>query len=375
MLLAVIGPRFSGKKEIRNYYVSVHGFVSVHILNQQLAPSAPDDQFKVIGARSPSPVGNDEVSSPQAVVTTPPIPCQSEIPTGQALNFSTAAALLRYVTVNWRQNFVTTDLCTRTLVGLFVRRPFFMLLSVEAPLTTRFLRSGEKSLEKFVQEDDRATFGVEISDSTIISDSPQQDPSCLLNLRDMVNAHVINSFTTLRGLHEHLASLDLMNPEHLRPGWDAYFMTLASLASQRSNCMKRRVGAVLVRENRVVSTGYNGTPRGLPNCNEGGCSTCNGTALTPETRIECVCLHAEENALLEAGRERVGTNAVLYCNTCPCLKCTIKIIQTGVKAVVYNLAYKVDDMSASLFHEAGVELRRYNPQKEFRWFPGDHVST
>lgn len=133
-------------------------------------------------------------------------------------------------------------------------------------------------------------------------------------------------------------------------------MLLASLASLRSNCMKRRVGAVLVREKRVVSTGYNGTPRGVRNCGEGGCGRCNShgdgwgddqergegdvfsnggggggksrsaangarnLSRIGEALDECLCLHAEENALLEAGRERVsggGTEgAVLYCNTC-----------------------------------------------------------
>jgi dCMP deaminase len=134
--------------------------------------------------------------------------------------------------------------------------------------------------------------------------------------------------------------------------------TLASLASRRSNCMKRRVGAILVRQNRVLATGYNGTPRGLPNCNEGGCPHCNLVNGSEQISKQCLCLHAEENALLEAGRERVGNDCVLYCNTyvspihdlwhclihlhsCPCLKCTIKIIQTGVKTVIYNLTYKV----------------------------------
>ena len=160
-----------------------------------------------------------------------------------------------------------------------------------------------------------------------------------------------------------LSSLSSFLPsltEALRPSWDTYFMLLAHLASLRSNCMKRRVGAVLVRDKRVVSTGYNGTPRGVTNCGEGGCARCNshgdGWALAapsasssssssaagaaaaaaggggrapraapPLNRVgealdECLCLHAEENALLEAGRERVsggGTlGAVLYCNTC-----------------------------------------------------------
>jgi dCMP deaminase len=79
--------------------------------------------------------------------------------------------------------------------------------------------------------------------------------------------------------------------------------------------MKRRVGALLVRSKRILATGYNGTPRGLTNCNEGGCARCNGEAKGGEALDECLCLHAEENALLEAGRERVGEDAVLYCNT------------------------------------------------------------
>ena len=111
-----------------------------------------------------------------------------------------------------------------------------------------------------------------------------------------------------------------------------------------------------------VNSRYNGTPRGLKNCNEGGCDHCNGKVKLQDSSQECLCLHAEENALLEAGRERIGKNCVLYCNTyassiclcfhswlptissCPCLKCTVKIIQTGVKTVVYNLTYKVSVM-------------------------------
>ncbi|GAA5976048.1 hypothetical protein JCM10908_005368 [Rhodotorula pacifica] len=196
--------------------------------------------------------------------------------------------------------------------------------------------------------------------------------------------------------------------ELLRPSWDTYFMLLASLASLRSNCMKRRVGAVLVRDKRVVSTGYNGTPRGVRNCGEGGCGRCNshgdgwgkeeeghtadGDVFSPSTAAvngdiarrpsqparnlsrvgealdECLCLHAEENALLEAGRERVsggGTEgAVLYCNTCPCLRCTVKIVQCGVKEVIYSLSYSMDTASRRVMEEAGIVLRQI-PQPAF----------
>lgn len=94
-------------------------------------------------------------------------------------------------------------------------------------------------------------------------------------------------------------------------------MLLADLAARRSNCMKRQVGCILVRKGRVLATGYNGTPKGVRNCSDGGCDRCNrGEARCGEGLSECLCLHAEENALLEAGRERIDdANAILYCNT------------------------------------------------------------
>ncbi|KAF7307055.1 hypothetical protein MIND_00498600 [Mycena indigotica] len=270
--------------------------------------------------------------------------------------FTSPALMLDFVTREWRRDWVTVDLTTRDTLEMFMLRPFVLVLSIDAPLFDRFNRfnssnSPPATLEEFVNEDDYRVFGA----------GPQESTSSLHGIRDLVDIHVSNPFKKLSELHQYLDDLNLLDPGHLRPNWDAYFMTLASLASRRSNCMKRRVGAVLVRENRILATGYNGTPRGLTNCNEGGCIRCNMTAYPGDVEYECVCLHAEENALLEAGRERVGMGSVLYCNTCPCLTCTIKIIQAGVKTVVYNLSYKVDDASARLMAEAGVELRRFQP--------------
>lgn len=266
----------------------------------------------------------------------------------QTLCFSSPTELLDYVTKNWRSDFVTSDLYTRALIEPFIRRPFFLLVNVDAPLLERYQRSKrfesqidcnvvmqtsdsvnsrfmDVPLHEFIQEDDELVFGFQRS--------PTSRESSLQNIADLVNIQIVNSFSSLQGLHSYLDSIDLLHPEHLRPSWDAYFMvcrnliikyqlfkpsfsqTLASLASRRSNCMKRRVGAILVRENRVLGTGYNGTPRGLKNCNEGGCSHCNGTPESDEKLLECLCLHAEENALLEAGRDRVGKDCVLYCNT------------------------------------------------------------
>jgi len=90
-------------------------------------------------------------------------------------------------------------------------------------------------------------------------------------LRHRARLHLLNSTSSINELHSSLEALELTNESRLRPSWDQYFMQLANLAAQRCNCMKRQVGCVLVRENRVISTGYNGTPRGMKNCGEGGC--------------------------------------------------------------------------------------------------------
>ncbi|KAF8560060.1 hypothetical protein OG21DRAFT_1473562 [Imleria badia] len=274
--------------------------------------------------------------------------------------FASPEDLLDHVTRNWRKDFVTVDLTSSPLVGLFAKRPFFLLVNVDAPLLQRYRRlqgPGSLSLEEFVREDDECVFGIDENSSS----SDQDPPPGLRGMNHLVKLNVTNTFQSLSELHHHLDSLDMTNTERLRPQWDTYFMTLAELASQRSNCMKRRVGAILVRDNRIVATGYNGTPRGVTNCHDGEGPGYQQTSTSNVCDVDCLCLHAEENALLEAGRDRVGTNAILYCNTCPCLKCTIKIIQSGVKKVIYNLSYKVDEASARLFQEAGVEIRRHVP--------------
>jgi len=357
MFVAIIGTRCAGKTAVENYLIS-KDFQLVRILNDNEELNSDASSFDSV-----STLDHDEelASKHLSFLSMGPGPAhQISTHNKNPRCFSSPSSLLDYVTRNWRLDFVTVDLCTRNIIEMFAKRPFFLLLSIDAPLLDRFHRFNSSSsrpinLEEFVREDDILVFG-----------AAQQDSSASLrSLSDLVNIHIPNTFQDLPALHSHLDQINLLDPSHLRPNWDMYFMTLASLASLRSNCMKRRVGAVLVRENRILATGYNGTPRGLLNCNEGGCSHCNGISYPTNVANECVCLHAEENALLEAGRERVGIGAALYCNTCPCLKCTIKIIQTGVKTVVYNLSYKVDDASAKLLADAGVELRRFQPVKKY----------
>jgi dCMP deaminase len=288
--------------------------------------------------------------------------------------FPTATDLLDFVTKRWRERWVTTSIHNEEILDLFIRRPFFILISVDAPVTVRWQRFQKRQHYHQTSPDstlylDNSAPTVPISEPITLesfvsqSDAHLYDPhGGLQPLISRATIRLLNTSTSLAHLYATLGKLDLANPDRLRPSWDSYFMSLASLAAQRSNCMKRRVGCVLVgREKRVISTGYNGTPRGITNCAEGGCGRCNSGNSSGVGLSTCLCLHAEENALLEAGRERIREGSVLYCDTCPCLTCSIKICQVGISEVVYAQGYSMDRETAEVFRSAGVKLRQFIP--------------
>jgi dCMP deaminase len=278
--------------------------------------------------------------------------------------FRTVFDLVDFVTKRWRERWVTTDIYNESILDILVRRPFFILISVDAPVSVRWKRfqqrlstpSSSASTKPSTQKDLSLEEFLLRSDEHLYSTT-----SGLLPLISRATIRLLNTSSDLAHLYASLGKLDLTNEDRLRTSWDQYFMQLASLAAQRSNCMKRRVGCVLVREKRVISTGYNGTPRGLKNCGEGGCPRCNEGQGSGVGLGTCLCIHAEENALLEAGRERIREGATLYCDTCPCLTCSIKITQVGISEVVYSQSYSMDGETAAVFKEAGVQLRQFSP--------------
>ncbi len=143
-----------------------------------------------------------------------------------------------------------------------------------------------------------------------------------------------------------------------RPDWDDYFMEIAKVVGRRSNCMKRQVAAVIVKDERIIATGYNGTPRGAKNCNEGGCPRCNGLAQAGSALDECLCNHAEENAVAQAAYHGISIKgASIYCTFSPCLRCTKLLINSGVKEVIYNARYDIDEQSLALLAECKVNAR------------------
>ena len=137
-------------------------------------------------------------------------------------------------------------------------------------------------------------------------------------------------------------------------------MNIARTVSSRSNCIKRKVAAIVVKDRRVISTGYNGTPRGVKNCNEGGCKRCN-TYATGGTKLdECTCSHGEENSIVQAAYHGVSLKgATLYTTFSPCLTCAKMIINSGITEVVYNVDYPLADAAKSILKEAGIKFRQF----------------
>ena len=137
-------------------------------------------------------------------------------------------------------------------------------------------------------------------------------------------------------------------------------MDIAQVVSTRSNCCRRHVAAIVVKERRVISTGYNGTPRGVKNCFEGGCARCAGDAPSGTDLGECICAHAEENAIVQAAYHGIAVRgALLYSTLSPCLMCAKMIVNAGIVEVVYEEEYRFSERTQSMFAEAGVTCRRF----------------
>lgn len=139
-----------------------------------------------------------------------------------------------------------------------------------------------------------------------------------------------------------------------RISWDEYFLKIARLVAERSTCRRRKVGAVLVRDKRILATGYNGAPRGLAHCDEAGCLRAELRIRSGE-RIEiCRGIHAEQNAIVQAATFGINvTGARLYCTHQPCITCTKILINAGVKEVFISQRYQ-DELATRMLREAGI---------------------
>ena len=141
-----------------------------------------------------------------------------------------------------------------------------------------------------------------------------------------------------------------------RPSWDEYFIKLAVDVAERSTCLRRKVGAILVKNKRILTSGYNGAPSGLRHCEEVGCIRAERNVPSGERHELCRGLHAEMNAFLQAALHGVSTqDAVIYTTTFPCSLCAKMIINAGIARVVEAGDYP-DELAREMLAEAGVEV-------------------
>jgi dCMP deaminase len=260
--------------------------------------------------------------------------------------------------IDFSRNWVVTSIRHPLEVEVLRSRPDFLMVFVDAPQKVRF----ERSLA-------RARKGDPLTLDEFISAEEQQmhpesgDPAsqALALCRKQADIQLLND----TGLEDFRQKVISLAGEHLfkhflpRPSWDEYFMMMAVVAATRSNCIKRRVGAVIVHNKQILSTGYNGTPKGITNCSEGGCPRCAGVADSGSNLGECLCVHAEENAIVQAAAHGVAIrNGTLYCTLCPCSYCAKSIINSGIVEVVYSGVYAMDIVTEKLFREAGIHFRK-----------------
>ncbi|MEW6426567.1 MAG: cytidine/deoxycytidylate deaminase family protein [Thermodesulfobacteriota bacterium] len=143
-----------------------------------------------------------------------------------------------------------------------------------------------------------------------------------------------------------------------RPSWDTYFMSITALVAGRATCIRRRVGAVLVKDKRIVTTGYNGAPSNVRHCLDVGCLREEQGIPSGERHELCRGLHAEQNAIIQAALHGVSIEgSILYCTNMPCVICSKMLINAGITAIIYQEGYS-DSLSSSMLAEAGIPVRQ-----------------
>jgi dCMP deaminase len=265
--------------------------------------------------------------------------------------------------IDFTRNWVVTSIRHPAEIEVLRERPDFTMVFIDADQRVRF----ERSLTR-ARAGDPQTFEEFAAAEAQQMDARNGNPAAqqLAACREAADTRMDNNGTIEALREKALAFLQkgLFESALPRPSWDEYFMMIAEVAAMRANCIKRRIGAVIVHNQQILSTGYNGTPRGVTNCSAGGCPRCARVADSGSDLGECLCVHAEENALLQAAANGVAIRgATLYCTYCPCSYCAKHIVNAGIREVVFREGYPHATVVETLFKEAGIVLRRLESPK------------
>jgi dCMP deaminase len=255
------------------------------------------------------------------------------------------------------RNYVIDSIRNPAEVDALRKLGRFFLLYIHAPDSVRFERIKSRG-----REEDPRTYEAFVKIEKLEMENAEKTKQNLKGTFAMADRKVENS-GDYNELHDAIdGTLGELSEEFklTRPSWDDYFMGIAKVVASRSNCVKRKVAAVIVKDKRIISTGYNGTPRGTRNCSEGGCPRCNSFAQSGKNLEECLCSHGEENAIVQASYHGISIKeSTIYTTFSPCLLCTKMIINAGIKEVVYNVDYPMADTPMALLRDAGVKVRQH----------------
>ncbi|MAF99005.1 MAG: hypothetical protein CMH61_00175 [Nanoarchaeota archaeon] len=255
------------------------------------------------------------------------------------------------------ENYIFTSIRNPKEVERLQKRDDFLMVNVVASEDVRLKRIIERNRES----DPKTLEGLREKEAQENSTNPNAQQ--LQTVARMAEIRMENNSTVeeLKVHTEKLVEHWLYRLQDKRPNWDEYFMNIAEQVKMRCTCMSAKKGTIIARDKMIISTGYNGSPKGIEHCTKGGCERCTsrhlGKIKSGVYSEPCICCHSEENAIAQAAYNGTSTKgAILYTTFTPCTTCAKMIINAGIVEVVAQVAYP-DDVGTKLLKDAGVRLR------------------
>lgn len=255
------------------------------------------------------------------------------------------------------ENYVFTSIRNPKEVELLQTRKDFILVNVISSESSRLKRIVARDRE----EDPKTLKQLREKEARENGNNPNSQQ---LNTVAKMAKIILKNDSTLEVLETKVKKLVndwLYKLQDERPSWDQYFMNIADEVKMRATCMSAKKGAIIVRNKTIISTGYNGSPKGIKHCTAGGCPRCTsrhlGRLKSGDYSEPCICCHSEENAIVQAAFNGTSTkDATMYTTFTPCTSCSKMIINAGIKEVVAKVRYP-DNIGTELLKKACVMLR------------------
>lgn len=260
------------------------------------------------------------------------------------------------------KDYIITSIRNKGEIESLRKKDGFVLLNLDAPIEIRFLRMIKRS-----REEDPKTLG-EFKEKEDIENSENENNQQIHICRSLADYTLYNDTSKedlIKKIDDLLIKLKPENHEpNKRPDWDEYFMNIAKAVASRSTCDRGKVGCVIAKDKQILVTGYAGSPKGLPHCDEVGHQM--KTLVHEDGTVSQHCMrttHAEQNAICQAAKLGISIDgSTLYCKMTPCLTCAKSIINAGIKKVICESKYHQG--AEELLKEAGIDLLHINEEVE-----------